>query len=115
MRLPMPIGAALENPKRFWIVAAVIGCSAIRVYGETLVAVAFLIFGAFSAQAQILSPEDLASHIEPPYELGEKLSDDGIWSIRDRQGVDAGYVFEAGPLVPLPGFSGAPIHVLVML
>lgn len=70
---------------------------------------------ACAAHAQILSEEELAARVEPPYELGSKLSDKGIWSIRDRQGLDAGYIFETGNLAPLPGFSGAPIHVLVTM
>jgi len=65
--------------------------------------------------AQTLDPETLASKIEPPNELGDKLSDNGIWSIRDRTGKDAGYIFETSPLAPLPGFSGAPINTLVTL
>lgn len=76
---------------------------------------ALLFWSSFSAWAQILSPEELAARVVPPYELGEPLGNNGIWSIRDRQGNDAGYVFETGPLASLPGFSGAPIHVLVTL
>jgi transcriptional regulator of nitric oxide reductase/ferredoxin len=68
-----------------------------------------------AAIAQVLTEQDLATKVEPPYELGEKLSDRGVWSIRDRTGIDAGYIFETGPLAPLPGFSGAAIHVLVTL
>ena len=62
-----------------------------------------------------LDRETLAKSIEPPNELGEKLSDNGIWSILDRTGEPAGYIFETLPLAPLPGFSGAPINVLVTL
>ncbi|MEL6998280.1 MAG: 4Fe-4S binding protein [Pseudomonadota bacterium] len=76
---------------------------------------ALAILIAMQANAQILSPEDLAAKIEPPYKLGEKLTDTGVWSIRDLSGDAAGYVFETGPIAPLPGFSGAPIHVLVTL
>ncbi|MEM9139977.1 MAG: 4Fe-4S binding protein, partial [Pseudomonadota bacterium] len=68
-----------------------------------------------AAWGQVLSPEALALKVEPPYELGAKLSEKGVWSIRDRTGADAGYIFETGPMAPLPGFSGAPIHVLVTL
>lgn len=70
---------------------------------------------SWSVQAQILSPEELEAKIEPPYKLHEQLSDKGIWSIIDLSGVEAGYVFETGNLAPLPGFSGAPIHVLVTM
>ena len=67
------------------------------------------------AEAETLDREMLATKIEPPNELGNKLSDKGIWSILDRTGKDSGYIFETGALAPLPGFSGAPINVLVTL
>lgn len=79
------------------------------------VCVALFVLCAAPAWSQILSDEALAAKVEPPYELGEQLGDDGIWSIRDRTGIDAGYIFETGPLAPLPGFAGVPIHVLVTL
>ena len=66
-------------------------------------------------EAETLNREILATKIEPPNELGNKLSDKGIWSILDRTGKDSGYIFETGALAPLPGFSGAPINVLVTL
>jgi len=68
-----------------------------------------------NAWADTLDRETLASKIEPPNELGEQLSDNGIWSILDRTGQEAGYIFETQALAPLPGFSGAPINVLVTL
>ena len=68
-----------------------------------------------TAQAELLDEETLAAKVEPPNELGEKLNDKGVWSIRDRTGEEAGYIFETAPLAPLPGFSGAPINVLVTL
>jgi len=68
-----------------------------------------------SARAETLDPETLATKIEPPNELGERLTDNGVWSILDRTGKEAGFVFETAPLAPLPGFSGAPINVLVTL
>jgi len=36
------------------------------------------------AAAQTLDRETLATKIEPPNELGDQLSDNGVWSIRDR-------------------------------
>jgi NosR/NirI family nitrous oxide reductase transcriptional regulator len=53
--------------------------------------------------------------IVPPYALGEALDDKGVYSLLNSGGAEAGYVFETGPLAPLPGFSGGPINVLVML
>lgn len=68
-----------------------------------------------TAAAESLNRETLAARVEPPNELGQKLNDNGVWSILDRTGLEAGYIFETQPLAPLPGFSGAPINVLVTL
>ena len=68
-----------------------------------------------ATSAQTLDRDTLATKVEPPNELGEKLTDKGVWSILDRTGEEAGYIFETEPLAPLPGFSGAPINVLVTL
>lgn len=67
------------------------------------------------AVSATLDRDALAAQIEPPNELGELLNEQGVWSILDRTGEIAGYVFETLPLAPLPGFSGAPINVLVTL
>ena len=75
----------------------------------------FCVMFSVGVEAETLNSETLATKIEPPNELGDKLSDKGIWSIRDRTGKDSGYIFETGTLAPLPGFSGAPINVLVTL
>ncbi|HLQ19127.1 MAG TPA: 4Fe-4S binding protein, partial [Tabrizicola sp.] len=62
------------------------------------------------------SPRDrIAPLILPPYALGEALDDKGVYSLLNSGGAEAGYVFETGPLAPLPGFSGGPINMLVML
>ena len=76
-----------------------------------------LVFALLSGtvKSETLDPDTLATKIEPPNELGEKLNDNGVWSIRDRTGEEAGYIFETEPLAPLPGFSGASINVLVTL
>ena len=36
--------------------------------------------------ADTLDRDTLASYVEPPNELGEKLNDTGVWSIIDRTG-----------------------------
>ncbi|TRW99668.1 4Fe-4S binding protein [Paracoccus sp. M683] len=62
------------------------------------------------------SPQDrIAALIAPPMELGEALSDNGVYQLLNSGGALAGYVFETGPLAPLPGFSGAAINMLVVL
>ncbi|MFV0299727.1 MAG: 4Fe-4S binding protein [Paracoccus sp. (in: a-proteobacteria)] len=59
--------------------------------------------------------ERIAALIAPPMTLGEPLSGDGIYQLLNSGGALAGYVFETGPLAPLPGFSGAAINILVVL
>ncbi len=74
-----------------------------------------IIVAAFAAAAQPLSREDIAPMIVPPMELGEPLNDRGVWSLLNSGGAQAGFVFETEPMAPLPGFSGAPINLLVIL
>ncbi len=62
-----------------------------------------------------MSRAELAALVMPPYSLGEPVNDRGVWSLLNSGGALAGYVFETEPLAPLPGFSGAPINVFVML
>ncbi|MGI6246511.1 MAG: 4Fe-4S binding protein [Pseudochelatococcus sp.] len=83
---------------------------------KPLVAAAFALWAAVScALAAPLSREALEPLIVPPYALGEPVNDSGVWSLLNSGGAGAGYVFRTGPLAPLPGFSGAPIDMLVML
>ncbi len=65
--------------------------------------------------AEPLERAALAEMIMPPFSLGEPLNDNGVYSLLNSGGAEAGYVFETEPLAPLPGFSGAPINVLVVL
>ncbi|QUJ76750.1 4Fe-4S binding protein [Sulfitobacter albidus] len=48
-------------------------------------------------------------------ELGERVNDQGVWQLLNSGGAEAGYVLETEPMAPLPGFSGAPINMLVTL
>lgn len=61
-----------------------------------------------------LSHEEAAKFVEPPYSLGESIGD-GSWELINLDGRTAGYGFESAPLAPLPGFSGAPINMFVMI
>lgn len=65
--------------------------------------------------ADTLQRDDIAPLIVPPFELGEPLNDNGVWELLNSGGAPAGYVFETEPMAPLPGFSGAPINMLVTL
>ncbi len=70
---------------------------------------------ALAALAETLPREALAPLIVPPMELGERLNDEGVWQLLNSGGAEAGYVFETEPMAPLPGFSGAPMNMLVVL
>jgi NosR/NirI family nitrous oxide reductase transcriptional regulator len=70
---------------------------------------------ALPGAAGPLSPEDLSARILPPYALGEAVNDKGVYSLLNSGRDVVGYVFETAPLAPLPGFSGAPIDLLVLL
>lgn len=62
-----------------------------------------------------LTRDALEPMIVAPYALGAPVNDKGVWTLLNSGGGEAGYVFETGPLAPLPGFSGQPIDMLVML
>ncbi|MFC3166259.1 4Fe-4S binding protein [Ciceribacter thiooxidans] len=74
-----------------------------------------MLSGAHIVQAAALGREALAELIVPPYALGEKVNQKGVWALLNSGGAQAGYAFETGPLAPLPGFSGAPIDMLVLI
>lgn len=67
------------------------------------------------AQAETLSRDQIAGMIVPPYALGQPVNDKGVWTLLNSGGAEVGFVFETGVLAPLPGFSGAPIDMLVTL
>ncbi len=62
-----------------------------------------------------LDGERLAGLVMPPYQLGQQLSEDGVWSMLTSGGAPAGYIFETRGLAPIPGFAGTPIDMLVTL
>ncbi len=62
-----------------------------------------------------LAEEELADLIIPPYKLGARDAGLPVWTLLDGGGAPAGYVFESNDLVPIPGFSGTPINLLVSI
>ena len=80
-----------------------------------VVMILFWLSSAVALAAAPLSRAEVEGFIIPPYALGDPVNDQGVWSLLNSGGAEAGYVFETGPLAPLPGFSGAPIDMLVML
>lgn len=71
--------------------------------------------GPAALWAEPLTRDQIEPFVIPPYALGEPVNDKGVWSLLNSGGAEAGYVFETEPLAPLPGFSGAPLNMLVTL
>ena len=82
---------------------------------RALLCLLWLCLTAVLAAAEPSSRDRIAPLIVPPYALGEVLDDKGVYSLLNSGGAAAGYVFETGPLAPLPGFSGGAINMLVVL
>lgn len=77
--------------------------------------VVLLCLPALAAMAGPIPREEIAARIVPPFSLGEALNDKGVYSLLNSGGAEAGFVFETAAMAPLPGFSGAPINILVTL
>ncbi|WP_170755952.1 4Fe-4S binding protein [Ruegeria lacuscaerulensis] len=82
---------------------------------RAVIAMILLMLGSLMAAAEPLPRERIETFIRAPFSLGERLNENGVYSLLNSGGIEAGYVFETEPLAPLPGFSGAPINVLVVL
>ncbi|MDO6585421.1 4Fe-4S binding protein [Salipiger sp. 1_MG-2023] len=70
---------------------------------------------ALSARADPMDRAAMERFVYAPYGLGEPVNDKGVWELLNSGGGLAGYAFETALMAPLPGFSGAPINVFVML
>jgi transcriptional regulator of nitric oxide reductase len=76
---------------------------------------------AASARAGALSQADLASWFPPPFVVGERDLHLPVWPILRKSGPPAftaelvGYAFESIDLAPVPGFSGTPLDLLVVI
>lgn len=75
---------------------------------------AILLFAVATANALELEREEAARYIQPPYQLGDLIEGD-VYELINLDGRVAGYAFETQHLAPLPGFSGAPINLFVIL
>ncbi|WP_420335041.1 4Fe-4S binding protein [Roseibium sp.] len=75
---------------------------------------AILLFAVSLASALELEREEAARYIQPPYQLGDLIEGD-VYELINLDGRVAGYAFETQHLAPLPGFSGAPINLFVIL
>ena len=63
----------------------------------------------------LLSEQELAQRVIPPYQLGERIQDSNVWTLVNLDGADAGFLFESEPLTPIPGFAGQPINLLIAM
>lgn len=82
---------------------------------RVILALLFWLSQSLGLWAETLGRELIEPFIIPPYALGEPVNDKGVWSLLNSGGAEAGYVFETSEMAPLPGFSGGPINLLVML
>ncbi len=76
------------------------------------------LLGATSAHAGVMNRETMEKAFPPPLIVGEKDRDLPVWPILKQDGTSTpivAYVFESIDLAPIPGFSGTPYNLLVML
>lgn len=70
------------------------------------------------AAAGQLKRSDLEAKFSPPFAVGEKDEKLPIWPIFRTEGTQErlwGWIFESADLTPIPGFSGTPPNLLVIL
>ena len=65
--------------------------------------------------AEPLDRAAMEAFVYAPYALGDPLGEKGVWELLNSGGGLAGYAFETELMAPLPGFSGAPLNIFVML
>ncbi|MBV2361004.1 4Fe-4S binding protein [Thalassococcus sp. CAU 1522] len=82
---------------------------------RVFLALVLWLLASLSALAEAVPREVLAEHVFAPMGLGEQIGENGVYELLNSGGAHAGYVFQTEPMAPLPGFSGAPINVLVVL
>ncbi len=63
----------------------------------------------------LMERNELTQYVMAPYQLGDRIDDRGIYTLRMSDGTSVGYLFETRHLVQVSGFSGKPINLLVML
>jgi transcriptional regulator of nitric oxide reductase len=81
-------------------------------------AVCFGLLEGSNLRAGELSRAELAAKFSPPFSLGERDAVLPVYPVfRNEGGGDklAAYVFESADLAPIPGFSGTPPNLLIIL
>lgn len=97
----------LLRPLRLFLVALLIAAGALLAG-----------FSPVPACAGQLTREHIAGFFPPPFRIGEKDEALPLWPIFKQNGPQEdliAYVFESVDLAPIPGFSGAPINILIAL
>ena len=75
----------------------------------------FLLVNTVSALAEPITRAEMEAFVQPPFKLGAQINEKGVFDIVNVHDEPAGYIFETQELAPLPGFSGAPINLVVTL
>lgn len=73
---------------------------------------------SFVASAGVLSHEALVKMYPPPYIVGDKDATMPVWPLFQQNATEnrlAGYAFESIDMAPIPGFSGVPLNLLIVL
>jgi len=73
---------------------------------------------ALQARAGVMTREALAQAFPSPLIIGEKSADLPVWPILKQEATATpvvAYAFESIDLAPIPGFSGTPFNLLVLL
>ena len=71
-----------------------------------------------SANAGMLTKDDVQRRFGVPYEVQDKLADVPAWPVTsslEREAGPVAYVFESVDIAPLPGFEGSPMNFLIAL
>jgi len=80
-----------------------------------LILLIVLIFSSFNQINASLTEKQMQRFVEPPMELGTKDENLPIWKILNSGGDLVAYIFESADLVPIPGFSGGKINLLISI
>lgn len=65
--------------------------------------------------ADPVTEDRIRAEVIAPYSLGIETDMKGVWELLNGSGAKGGYVIESEWIKPLPGFSGAPINLIIML
>lgn len=86
-----------------------------RIWVQLFVILLFALFQAPFAYAKRVDESRIEAEVIAPYSLGNKTEIDGTWELLNGSGLLEGYVIETEAISPLPGFSGAPMNMMVMI